>query len=112
MSDIETSIHKGDYAFQEYATLNWIQHAENSSDLNQIAANLDSTSLRDKVAILYQRDLEQFATGSLDSVTQDLRSNMRSILNKCHKVYDLQDSISSKEVDSGKAWVLLVLEYS
>ena len=114
LSDIETSVHKGDYAFQEYAALNWIQHAKSSTNYDEVATNVDSRSLVDTVATMYQRHLEQIATDDLGSNTEDFESNVRyilAVLDKYQKAYDMKDNIYLNDDDSGKANLLLVLEY-
>ena len=113
-SDIETAVRKGDFAFQEYATLNWIQHVKSATECNDVATNVDFTSLRDTVAILYQHHNEQFATDNLGSIIQDFGSNSRyilAVLDKYQKAYDRKDNINLNGVDLGKAKAPVVLDY-
>ena len=52
---------RGDYAFQEYATLNWIHHLE-SLESHELDSNQDETSrLRRSLAVLRQHSPEENA---------------------------------------------------
>ena len=52
-SSVEGSARNGNYAFQEYATLNWIQHAKLLQNYDRIEA---------LVALLHSRHLEDFSS--------------------------------------------------
>ncbi|KAF6218628.1 hypothetical protein HO133_005979 [Letharia lupina] len=103
LTDVEVSVYKGDYAFQEYAALNWIHHIKCLTDHGELATNVDMSSLKTAVVILFQRHFAQFATDNSDSSTQDLEFNMHSIsaaLDNCQKSYDMVDNICVNETDS------------
>lgn len=113
LTDVEVSVYKGDYAFQEYAALNWIHHIKCLTDHGELATNVDMSSLKTAVVILFQRHFAQFATDNSDSSTQDLEFNMHSIsaaLDNCQKSYDMVDNICVNETDSGKVMALSALE--
>ena len=115
LSDIETSVHRGDYAFQEYAALNWIHHIKCLNDCDKEAINVDTSSLTNAVVILYQRHLRQLATGNSDLGIQDPGFHMHSIsasLNRFQMSYDIVNNISVSEINSGKVVKLIALTCS
>ena len=115
LSEIETSIYKGDYAFQEYAALNWIHHIKCLNDYEKVATNVDMSKLKDAVVILFQRHLGQSAIGNSDLHIQDPGLHMHSIsaaLGKFQMLYDLVDDISVNETNSGKVMALIALACS
>lgn len=93
-SDMIASVHNGAYAFQEYATLNWIYHIRSLSD---------TSSLRNSTFLLYQRQLESTRSHS-DSNFQSLTIDgydISAALDECQKGYD-RVNISALEHDRGK----------
>lgn len=111
-SDIEDSVSKGDYAFQEYAAFNWIHHVKDLADYGEVATNVEMSSLKNAVVILYQRHLEQLATGNSDSSIQEFeitRHNILAVLDNCQKSYDMVDNICVPETESGKVTALFSL---
>ena len=115
LSDIEVSVYKGDYAFQEYAALNWIYHIKCLTDYGELATSADMASLMNAVIVLYQRHLGQCTTVNSDSSSLVSEFNMHSIsatLDKIQKSYDMVDNICVNEPDSGKVMALIGLESS
>ena len=106
ISETEASVYRGDYAFQEYAALNWIHHIK---CLLRCGTNVDISSLKRAVVTLYQRHVEQFDTVNLYANTQDIGYNAHSLsraMDHCQKSYDTVDNISVNEIDSGKVKTL------
>ncbi len=102
ISNIEVSVYKGEYAFQEYAVLNWIHHVKS---LTEHEDNVDISSLKNSVSTLYRRHLEQFDPGNSDSSIQDLeidRHNIPAALSDCQKLYQIVDNINADKNDPGK----------
>lgn len=115
LSDIETSVHRGDYAFQEYAALNWIHHIKCLNDSDTVMFNVDLSSLKNAVLILYQRHLGQLAIGNPDLSIQDPDLHMHNIsvaLDKFQMSYDMISNISVNETNSGKVITLIALACS
>lgn len=115
LSDIETSVHRGDYAFQEYAALNWIHHIKCLNDNDTVMFNVDLSSLKNAVVILYQRHLGQLAIGNPDLNIQDPDLHMHNIsaaLDKFQMSYDMINNISVTETNSGKGITLVALACS
>ena len=115
LSDIEVSVHRGDYAFQEYAALNWIHHIECLNDYDKVAINVDTSSLKNAVVILYQRHLGQLAIGNPDLSIQDPGLHIHSIsaaLDKLRMSYDIVNNIYVNETNSGKVITLIALACS
>ena len=114
-SDIEKSVFKGEYAFQEYAAFNWIHHVKNLADHGEVATNAEMSSLKNAVVILYQRLFDQLAKGNSDSSIQGFEITSHSIsavLDNCQKSYDMVDNICVPETYSGKVVALSSLRRS
>lgn len=110
LSDIKISVHNGDYAFQEYAALNWIHHIRCLNDYNKVATSVDLSSLKNAVAILYQRHIGQSAIGNSDFSIHDRdlhMHNISAVLDKFQTSYDMVDNISVNETKSGKVMALI-----
>ena len=112
ISEIEASVYRGDYAFQEYAALNWIHHIK---CLIRCGTNVDISSLKRAAVTLYQRHFEQSDTVTLYETIQDLGHNAHSLsraMDHCQKSYDTVDNITVNEIDSGKVKTLWSLNCS
>ena len=106
ISELEASVYRGDYAFQEYAALNWVHHIK---CLTRYGTNVDMSSLKSAVVTLYQRHVEQSNTVNLYANIQDNGYNAHSLsraMDNCQKSYDAVDNISFNEIDSGKVITL------
>ena len=115
LSEIETLVYKGDYAFQEYAALNWIHHIKCLNDYDKVATNVDMSNLKNAVVILFQRHLGQSAIGNSDLHIQDPDLHMQSIsaaLDKFQTSYDIVDDISVNKTNSGKVMAVIALACS
>ena len=115
LSEIASSVYKGDYAFQEYAALNWIHHIKCLNDYDKVATNVDMSNLKNAVVILCQRHLGQFAIGNSNLQIQDPDLHMHSTsaaLDKFQTSYDTVDDISVDETNSGKVMALIALACS
>ena len=115
LSNIETSVHRGDYAFQEYAALNWIHHIKCLNDNDTVMFNVDLSRLKNAAVILYQRHLGQLAIGNPDLSIQDPDLHLHSIsaaLDKFQMSYHMINDISVNETNSGKVITLIALACS
>ena len=98
-STIEELVRKGHFAFQEYATLNWIQHAKCPIKDKVVAAKI-----RDSAALLYSRDVVPVPDHSLDFETnksQDDKITLSATLNHFQDAFESVDNISSSENEQG-----------
>lgn len=94
-SDIRDSVHNGAYAFQEYATLNWIHHVRALSDIS---------SLRNSTFLLHQRHFKYKRLHSaldIQSLTID-EYDISMALDECQNAYESVDNIYTEENDEGK----------
>ena len=92
-SSVKGSVRNGNYAFQEYATLNWIQHAKLLQNYDRIEA---------LVALLHSRHLEDFSSNGLASIKRDFedRGNSKSAaIDRYQEAYQRIDNICAKEDD-------------
>lgn len=114
-TDIEVSVSKGCYAFQEYAAINWIHHIKCLTDCGEVVTNVDSPNLKSALITLLQRHLEQFDPDYSGSRTQDCELNRHSIsaaLDNCKKSYDMVDNICVNQTDSGMVMALIAHDCS
>ena len=112
ISNIKVSVYRGEYAFQEYAALNWIHHVK---CLTEQWDNVDISSLKNAVGTLYRRHQEQFYPSNSDSSIQDLeidRHNIPVALVGLQKTYDSVDNINVDKDDPGKVMTLSWLKCS
>ena len=106
ISEIEASLYRGDYAFQEYAALNWIHYIR---CLIRCGTNVDISSLKRVAVPLYQRHVEQPDAVKFYESIQDLGHDSHSLsraMDHCQKSYDMVDNITVNEIDSGKVKTL------
>ena len=80
-SSIEESVRKGHYAFQEYATLNWIQHARTPQC---------ETGIGSLVALLHSCNFEHLLNDCPASTTRHLVEDVDKsmALNQCQRAYE------------------------
>ena len=105
-SEIEASVYRGDYAFQEYAALNWIHHIK---CLTQYRTNIDMSSLKNAVITLHQDHVKQFGPVDSDANIQDIEFGAHSLsraMDNYQKSYDMVDNINVNEIDYGKVMTL------
>ena len=96
-SDIKSFVQRGDYAFQEYATFNWIYHVSSVSN---------KSGLRDSIRYLHKRHLQQFSR--LDSHSNFEESaidgnDVSAALEDCQKAYDQVHSMYADGKGQGGA---------
>lgn len=92
-SEIMKAVHRGDYAFQEYATLNWTHHGRAATDIS---------SLRHPISLLHQRHFEPHVPNRSDSNFGIDSHDVPAALEDCQKAYDRVDSICVDENDQSK----------
>lgn len=111
LSDIEVSVYKGDYAFQEYAALNWIHHVRCVTKSGEVSTDADTSSLKTAVVILYQRHCGQSTTRLSESSIKDFDLHgISAALDNCQTSYDMVDNICVNETKSGMVMTLVALE--
>ena len=96
-SDIRNSVQRGDYAFQEYATFNWIHHVSSVSD---------TSNLRDSIRYLHKRHLRQFPRLNSDSNFGESaidEHDVSAALEDCRKAYDQVDNLYADGKGQGEA---------
>lgn len=100
-----------DYAFQEYATFNWITHLE-SFDSHSLDSNRDETScLRRSLALLHQRYRKENAEVGLSSskeATEAESIDVSEELNAWRRVYERVEILHPGDGLQSTVFVILV----
>lgn len=111
---IQRSVLKGDYAFQEYSVLNWIQHAKAFRSHGTMFHDTDTTRLDGSILSLHHHYLEQFpalASESRIGTAAMVDTAVSRALNACQKANDLVDDVRWNEADPGKAFTVCPKSY-
>ena len=114
-TEIEVSVRKGCYAFQEYAAINWIHHIKCLTECGEVVTNVDSPYLKSPLITLLRRHLEQFDPDNSGSRIQDPELNRHSIsaaLDNCQNLYDMVDTICVNQAGSGMVMALIAHDCS
>ena len=107
--NIEKAVHRGDYAFQEYATFHWVHHVGALAKYCKVKTGIDISTLRDSTALLHMRLFERYVEKVSDSSSGVIEADRQTIFEKCREIgelYDKVDTIYENETLQGKQLLL------